>query len=506
MPLASILERYQKIIIEEWIRRLHQSVSERYSKRPLDELLITVSRANDANYAVLVNNDYTLIDEHIRWITGVRLEGGFSLSEVQNAYELYREVLVSILLTELHGQELLDTMQKLNQCLFYTITRFSNYFQSLHEEQIRTHASSLQREVEDRTKELAESEGKYRLLVEEINDGYFVNQDGRIVFANKAFCDLHGYTYEEMFGTPYTDIIAPRSLKSVQRLYEKRVAGEDSKDLYIYFRRHKNGNELPTENKVKGVLYEGEYAVAGICRDITKRVEIETRIREAERFAHIGKLTTSLAHEIRNPLSSVKMNSQILLKNTDFRGNDKRRMEIVVNEISRLERILDEMLTFAKPLTLRTQRASITEIIDSCLETMDVRIREREIEVKTHHPLRLPRLLLDREKMEQAIFNILINSIDALGNGGKILIRAQVPRENKKVLKVEISDNGPGISSEDLPYVFDPFFSSKKKGTGLGLANVKKIVEAHGGSVEVSPRKPNGTVLSLAFPTREETA
>ena len=351
MPLASILARYQDTIVEEWIRRLHESVSERYGSRPLDELFVTVSRANDASYAVLVNNDYTLIDDHIKWITGIRLEGGFSLSEVQNAYELYREVLVPILLKELRGQALLITMQKLNQCLFYTITRFSNYFQSLHEEQIRMHASNLQREVEERTKELAESEAKYRLLVEEINDGYFVNQNGRIVFANQAFCDLHGYTSEEMFGKPYTDIIAPRSLKSVRRIYAKRVAGEDSKDLYIYFRRHKNGNALPTENKVKGVFYQGEYAVAGICRDITERVQTEKRIREAERFAHIGKLTTSLAHEIRNPLSSVKMNSQILLKNTDFRGNDKRRMEIVVNEISRLERILDEMLIFAKPLS-----------------------------------------------------------------------------------------------------------------------------------------------------------
>jgi PAS domain S-box-containing protein len=507
MPLASILEKYRDTIVKEWIRRLHESVSERYSKRPLDELFVTVSRANDASHAVLVNNDYTLIDDHIKWITGIRLEGGFSLSEVQNAYELYREVLVPILLKELRGQALLTTMAKLNQCLFYTITSFSNYFQSVHEEQIRMHASSLQREVEERTKELAESEAKYRLLVEEINDGYFVNQNGRIVFANQAFCDLHGYAYEEMFGMPYTDIVAPRSLKSVRRLYEKRAAGEDSKDLYIYFRRHKNGNALPTENKVKGVVYQGGYAVAGICRDITERVEIEKRIREAERFAHIGKLTTSLAHEIRNPLSSVKMNSQILLKNTDFRGNDKRRMEIVVNEISRLERILDEMLLFAKPLTLHTQRASITEIIDSCLEIMDVRIREREIEVKINHPLRrLPRLLVDREKVEQAVINILINSIDALGKGGKIEISAQVPKENRKSLRVEISDNGPGISSEDLPYVFDPFFSSKKIGTGLGLANVKKIVEAHGGSVEVSPRKPSGTVLSLAFPTKEETA
>ncbi len=508
MPLASILKKHQPDIIDEWVRRLHASVSERYGQRPLDELFVTVSRANEASCAVLVNDDYSLINAHIEWITRLRLEGGFSLSEVQHAYELYRTTLTPILLRELRGEELMNTMERLNQCLFYTITRFSDYFQSLHEEQIRTHAENLEREVEERTRELAESESKYRVLVEEINDGYFVNQKGRIVFANQAFCDLHGYTPQEMAGMPYTETIAPRSLAAVRRLYEKRMAGEDSKDLYAYLRRHKNGKALPTENKVKRVLYQGEYAVAGICRDITERIKIEKRIREAERFAYIGKLTASLAHEIRNPLCSVKMNSQILLKNTEFGGNDKRRMEIVVNEISRLERILDEMLDFAKPLSLRMQRGSLAKVIDSCLETMEVRIREMGIGVKrAYSNHRLRSLVFDEERMEQAIINVLINSIDALGPGGTIEIATKVLGEKERSLRLEIADDGPGIPAEDLPYIFDPFFSSKKKGTGLGLANVKKIMEAHGGRVDVSPKEPSGTILRLTLPlAKEETS
>ncbi|OPY64879.1 MAG: Sporulation kinase E [Syntrophorhabdaceae bacterium PtaU1.Bin034] len=505
MPLASILRKHHHRIVDEWVLRLHESVSERYGQRPLSELFVTVTRANEANYSVLVDSNYSLIDEHIKWITRIRLEGGFSLSEVQNAYELYRVVLVPIILRHLRGTEQVNTMQKLNECLFYTITRFSNYFQSLHEEQIRAHAGSLEKEVEKRTRELAESESKYRVLVEEISDGYFVNQNGRIVFANQAFCDLHGYTLEEMVGKAYTEIIAPRSLPAVQKLYEKRMAGEDSKDLYIYLRLDKNHNSLPTENKVKRIIYQGEHAVAGICRDITERMATEKRIREAERFAHIGKLTTSLAHEIRNPLCAVKMNSQILLKNAGFDGNDKRRMEIVVNEISRLERILDEMLDFAKPLTLQMKRCSIREILDSCLETMDVRLKAKEISVKRRYARRrLPRLLLDPEKIEQAVINILINSIDALSTGGRIEISARPVRGNRDYLAVEITDTGPGISAEDLRYVFDPFFSSKKKGTGLGLANVKKIMEAHGGRVGVSSKKPTGTLVSLTLPVKEE--
>lgn len=505
MNLSEILKKYRQQIVDEWIHRLHTEVSERYSGRPLGELFQTVSKANDANYAVLIHNDFSKVNEHIQFVTNLRLEGGFSLSEVQNAYELYRTVLLPILPNELDEKNLHDALKRMNYSLFYTITKFSNYFQTLHEKHLRDYAQNLEGEVENRTKQLAESESKYRVLVEEINDGYFVNQNGRIAFANQAYCDLHGYSPQEMLGKPYTDLIAPKSLPAVRKFYEKRMTGEDIKDLYIYLRRHKSGSTLPTENKVKRILYQGEYAVAGICRDITERMETEKRIRESERLAHIGKLTTSLAHEIRNPLSSVKMNSQIIMKNTEFDGNDKRRMEIIVHEISRLERILDEMLDFAKPVKLNLEPASINNVMDACLEIMDARIREKSIAVKKLYSRRLPRILFDHEKMEQAIINILLNAVEVLPQGGNIEIVTKQSRRDGRALQVEICDDGPGIGAEDLPYVFDPFFSNKKKGTGLGLFNVKKIIEAHGGAGSAALRKPHGTRVSLTIPFREKT-
>lgn len=503
MNLKETLEKFQDRIVDEWIYRLHTEVSERYSARPLDELFQTVSKANEANYAVLIHQDFSKINDHIQWITNLRLEGGFSLSEVQNAYELYRTVLLPILPNELDEKNFLETMNHLNHCLFYTITRFSNYFQSLHEKHIREYAQNLEREVEKRTKELMESESKYRLLIEEINDGYFVIQNERITFANQAFCEMHGYSLEEVIGKPYIDFIAPHSIRTVKRIVEKVVAGEAPEDIFTYFRRHKNSIPLPTENKIKAIRYQGEFAIAGICRDITERIEAEKRIRESERLAHIGKLTTSLAHEIRNPLSSVKMNSQIILKNMKFQGNDKRRMEIIVNEISRLERILDEMLDFARPIKLNLQSISIHHIIDSCLEVLDAKILEKEIKVKKFYEDGLPEIFADPEKMEQVVINILLNAIEALPEGGNIEISTKLLRTEKGTIKLEISDDGPGMDPEDLPYIFDPFFSNKKKGTGLGLSNVKKIIEAHGGKVGVTLRKPRGIQISLTVPVRE---
>jgi PAS domain S-box-containing protein len=505
MNFTEILKKHRKHIVDEWVHRLHTEVSDRYAVRPLGELFSTVSKANDGNYALLIHNDFSKINEHIEWITNLRLKGGFSLSEVQNAYELYRTVLFPILPNELDEKDLRDALKRMNCTLFYTITKFSDFFQSLHEKHLRDYAQNLEGEVENRTKELAESESKYRVLVEEINDGYFVNQNGHIVFANQAYCDLHGYSPQEMFGKPYTDLIAPRSLPMVRRLYEKRVAGEDSKDLYVYLRRHKNGSALPTENKVKDILYQGEHAVAGICRDITERMVTERRIRESERLAHIGKLTTSLAHEIRNPLSSVKINSQIILKNTEFDGNDNRRMEIIVQEISRLERILDEMLDFARPVKLKLEPVSINGLMDSCLEIMDARMREKNIAVKKLYTKKLPKILVDHEKIEQAVINVLLNAVEVLPEDGHIEVVTKRLRTDGGALQVEISDDGPGVSREDFPYIFDPFFSNKKKGTGLGLSNVKKIIEAHGGEGRVVLLKPHGTRVSLTIPFKETT-
>ena len=504
MNLQSILKKYREQIIKEWIDHLHSGVSERYKKRPLDELLITVTAAYDASCSVLLKNDFSKIACHIEWITKSRLQGGFSLSEVQNAYELFRVFLLPVLAKELVGVQLSNAIDKLNRCLFYTVTRYSNYFQALHEKEIRDHAENLEREVENRTKELAESEAKYRLLIEEINDGYFVNQNGNIIFANKAFCEIHGYKTGEVIGRPYIDFIAAESKEEVKRLYEDRIANEgQAQDLYMYYRLHKNGTNLPTENKVKLIIYQGKSAVAGICRDITERMEMEKRMRESESLVHIGQLTTSLAHEIRNPLSSVKMNIQILLKNVAFNGNDKRRMEIMSTEISRLEKILAEMLDFAKPLRLYLEPTSINDVIDSCLDIMDVKMKEKDILVKKKYSKRIPQVMLDRDKLEQAIINVLLNSVEALSSGGEIGILTRKETSNGSSIRVEITDNGPGITEEDLLYVFDPFFSNKKKGTGLGLSNAKKIIEAHGGKVSLTARQGQGIHFCLTIPTRE---
>ncbi len=459
---------------------------------------MTTSEAAEAYFDVLVKGDFQKIDRFIEKITQMRLRAGFRLSDVQRAFELYRTILVPILVAELEGEELLDALEKLNHCLIYTISRFSDYFQSEHERQIREHAEKLEEEVKRRTKELVESESKYRVLVEDINDGYFVIQKGRIVFANRAFCEMHGWSPDEVLGRPWADFVAPESLDEVREIYE----GRKKADLFVYFRRHRDGRSLPTENKVKVITYQGRKAAAGICRDITERVEMERRMREAERFAYIGQLTTSLAHEIRNPLSSVKMNLQILMKKLQLDGNDKRRIEIMAQEMTRLERILEEMLDFARPISLNLRSSSISEVVRTSLEVLEPKIKEKGLRIRKRLWEAIPRILIDPDRLEQALINVLLNAIEVLPAGGTIEISiCQRAQGEGQAVEVRVEDDGPGVDPGDLPYIFAPFFS-KKRGMGIGLTNVKKIVEAHGGEVKASLRSPRGMSVSLVIPVR----
>lgn len=309
MELKKILEDHRDEIIGEWVNRIRTEVSERYSNRPVEEITLTITEASDANFSALIQDDFSKMDKFIEKISRMRFDVGFSLTEVQGAFELYRTVLMPILIRELDASLLLDSLQKLNHCLSHTIREFSDYFQSLHEKTIRDHAENLEQMVTKRTKELNESETKYRILVEEINDGYFVNQNGIVVFANKAFCDMHAYTIEEVIGKPYLNFVAPESFSEVARLCEQRTSTGEARDQYVYLRYCKDGNKLYSENKVKLITYQGATATAGLCRDITERMEIEKQRLKLMEFENerkevaletIRQLMVTLSHHLLN--------------------------------------------------------------------------------------------------------------------------------------------------------------------------------------------------------------
>jgi PAS domain S-box-containing protein len=493
--------RHRTGIIAEWVRRLSTQGGPQYIKRPQDELFGTVSEAFDANRKMIVDGDYTHINRFIDKITKMRLEAGFPLSDVQNAFELYRRIVIPLLAKEAGINESLENVSTINECLAYTIQRFSKHFQGMHEREILEHNRLLEEEVKARTSQLRESELKYKTLVEEIKDGYFVIRDEVIVFANKAFCQMHGFVQEEVLGRKFQQFVCPEDRDRVVGIYEKSFTTRASSRSFEYQRLTKSGERFPTEILARNATYENKPSSIGICRDITDRVKMEQRMREAERMAYIGEITTSLSHEIRNPLAAIKMNLKLLNNNPTIRGNDSRRLAISVNEVNRLENILNELLDFAKPLQIKLGEVDINTILLSSIELLEMKFREKNIKITKKLTSKIPELRADAEKLEQAFINLLLNAVEASESNGDIVIRTAYRRNGgNKAAEITFEDKGYGLKDSTTTDLFKPFFTTKSRGTGLGLSNVKKIVEAHNGWVEVKNRRPRGASFKIYLP------
>jgi len=499
--LAGFHRRNRSDVVREWVSKLHSEVGAQYSGRPVEELRKTVTRAYDANHKAVVDGDYSRLNRFIEKITRLRLEAGFLLSDVQKAFELYRTIILPLLAKEANIEEYFALTNKINGCLAYTIHRFSDHFQQMHERRIMEQNRKLEEEVRVRTSELRESERKYKTLVEEINDGYFVIQDEVVVFANRAYCDMHGCELADVIGEKYISFLAPESREKVVDIYNRSRESRSAPSTFEYMRLHKDGRSLPTEITAKVTRYENRFSNIGICRDISRRVEMEKRMREAERMAYVGHITTSLSHEIRNPLSAVKMNLQILSKNAQMSANDRRRADISVREVIRLERILAELLDFAKPVQMEFRQCNVNQLISSLMELISIRLKEEGLRAYLALDRKMPDSEMDGEKIGQALMNLLINAIEASPKGGRIRIKSKY-HNNAAIKKIEIGimDEGTGVPEALSKEIFKPFFTTKTKGTGLGLANVKRIIEAHNGWIEAGNQKPRGAVFRVLLP------
>lgn len=493
---------YRSQIIDEWVNRLKENAGPLYASRPREELMGTISEAFQANYHFLVLEQMEPINRFIDDICRMRLEAGFHLSDVQTAFELYRNIVIPILAEQCTRQDFIGAVEKINDCLAYTIRRFSDHFQGMHERRILEHNRQLEDEVRSRTRALRESELRYKILVEEINDGYFVIQDQVIVFANRAFCKMHDYSQEEVLGKKFYTFLAPVSREDVIEIYRKSVENIPSPVVFEYMRLTRNGDVFPTEIRANVTAYDGQLSNIGICRDITERVKMEKKVRESERMAYIGQITTSLSHEIRNPLSAVKMNLQILDKNPEIKGNDKRRINISIGETTRLERILTQLLDFAKPLQLVFAPMDLNMTLATCCEALEVKFKEKQLTVTETLDRAVPIFSADAGKLAQAFYNLFFNAIDASSQGGHITVKSLFHDDSEAPhVEVMVQDEGHGISSRFKDDIFKPFFSTKAKGTGLGLSNVRRIVHAHGGWIEAENGRLKGATFRLNLTT-----
>ncbi|MFH1112458.1 MAG: ATP-binding protein [Pseudomonadota bacterium] len=503
MDLAEVLNRYHKEIVETWSYRMINDKTSRYSEESPEELTMLIGQATDYFRTALVGDEWTGLAQFINFIAVKRLHGGFTLAEVQRAFEQYRETVTPLLVTHVKPPFLTQTLLRLHQCVVSTVTRFSTYFQDLHEELLRNQAANLEQEVADRTRKLAESERKYKVLVEDINDGYFVLVEGIIVYANNAFGRMHGYTSQEIMGRHYQEFVAPESRESVSRAYVGSRSGTVTGSRLEYLRLHRDCRRLPTEIKAKISSYGGQAATIGICRDIGERVELELKTREAEKLGALANFAASLAHEINNPLTAMKMNVQMFSEGQLPENARQKLLSSTLREIEQIKRCVTEMIDLTVPFRLNRRSVNLRDLVEGCLGIVEQRMAYQGVGTSIRLTSEIGDVFVDRERIEQALVNLLLNALEALPTAGRIFISTKAVWDNGEPwVHIRVADDGPGIPKEKLPYVFDPFYSQKAGGIGLGLGNVKKIVEAHGGRVVASGRRPCGIVFTLVLPKK----
>ena len=239
-----------------------------------------------------------------------------------------------------------------------------------------------------------------------------------------------------------------------------------------------------------------------MVRGLRENKNLEERLRAAEHLSKIGQLASGIAHEIRNPLNFINLSIDHL-KN-EYQPEDSKKSEefydlvsSIKTEISRLNSMISNFLDYGKPLTLKPEMSCIEDILKEVLTIADYKIREQQLELRTNFSKETLAIYIDRQQIKASLMNVILNAIQAMPCGGRLSVTTAV---SDGFITVKIEDTGEGIAEEHLPRIFEPYFTTKTAGIGLGLALTRRIIEEHKGRIDIKSKQGNGTIVSVQLP------
>ena len=215
-------------------------------------------------------------------------------------------------------------------------------------------------------------------------------------------------------------------------------------------------------------------------------------------------MAAGVAHEIRNPLSSIKGFATYFKERYQTVPEDQQNADIMIQEVNRLNRVVSQLLEFARPVTVSPKLTSVKDFVDDSLKLIELQTQEKQIQVHTRNAVEIGKVFIDPDRIKQVLLNLYLNAIEAMPSGGELRVEFSENGESGGI-EIQITDSGPGIESEDLSRIFDPYFTTKSSGTGLGLAIAHNIIEAMGGNIKVNSERGNGTTFTIRLPNLEES-
>jgi two-component system, NtrC family, sensor histidine kinase HydH len=334
-------------------------------------------------------------------------------------------------------------------------------------------------------------------VVESMADALIsIDKEKRIVTLNRRAGEILGSEEKDLKGKGIGEVLGLDGEKLLQRGENTPIVRDEEIQV-----KQRSGKEIPLSLSAAPLKDDLGQAIGSVLllRDLREIRDLQEKVRRGERLASLGRLAAGVAHEIRNPLSSIRGFAQYFRNRFKDQKEELEYASIMVKEVDRLNRVITELLDFARPKTPHREPHSLENMFDQSLRLLQPELAKKQVEVEREIEPHLPLVRLDRDQISQTILNLLLNSLESIDAGGKIRIGLR-KGDSSPSIQIAISDTGRGIPREDLGRVFEPFFSTKRKGTGLGLAIVHQIVESHGGEVQVESREGEGTTFRITLP------
>ena len=342
--------------------------------------------------------------------------------------------------------------------------------------------------------ELRESQERFQRLAEVTQEGILLHENPRVVDINPALSALLGYTREEMIGKSGFDFLATESHEMA--LGHMRAG---SMEPYEAVAVRKDGSRVPIELQGRNFHYKGKDLRVMSVRDLTERKRIQSKLLQYERLAAVGKVIAAIAHEVRNPLAVISGMSQILKSKVGSDPSHSQELSTIRDQSERLKMFMNDILDYSREMEIRRQKVEIPGLIEKSLVTVQTQVGPSHVNVEVQRDWKasLPEVSADGQRLEQVLENLILNAYQSMQDKGNLTLSC---RQQGEWLVIGVMDDGPGIQEADFPHLFEPFFTTKKHGSGLGLPISQKIMEAHGGRIEVQKVAPHGTRFNLYLP------
>ena len=354
------------------------------------------------------------------------------------------------------------------------------------------------------TRALRESEERYRLITENVNDAIFlIDLEGRILFSNRRGTELTGYHLEEFRDRPIFSLLTPEGAQQAYARLQAAFAGQGVAPFFEAEVIRKDGSRFWAEVSGTNVVKDGQVlGRLAVARDITERKRLREQLVQAEKLATLGQLIAGIAHELNNPLAAMVGHAQMLrLGQQDPKV--AARADRIVDAAQRATRIVRNFLTVARRHHPERVAVSVNEIVTKTLELLAYQLRVGNVEVESALAPDLPQIAGDPHQLQQVVLNLVNNAIQAMAPGGqgRLGVTSSLSPD-RSTIRLAVTDNGPGIPPEHLPRVLEPFFTTKPQGegTGLGLAIAQGIVTDHGGTIAVESTLGQGATFTVTLP------